>query len=206
MNQITGKDAPVEPDGTVAAGGGPWPRSAARWARNLGPSRISIVYLYAAGFVLFSLWIPDTWLSSVTPLSVLNIAFALPGMAAMAVLVPLVAGAFDLSIAGTMSAAAITTSCLLVNDNWSMWPAIAVGMLAALIAGTVNGFLVVVVRINSFIATLATNAVLGAYAEWRSGGVQITGFSKSFIELSARNIGDGVCSSTYQITTAITAR
>jgi ribose transport system permease protein len=50
----------------------------------------------------------------------------------------------------------------------------------------------VVVRINSFIATLATNAVLGAYAEWRSGGVQITGFSKSFINLSARNIGGGV--------------
>jgi ribose transport system permease protein len=150
------------------------------------------VYLYAAGFILFSVWIPGTWLSSVTPLSVLNISFALPGMAAIAVLVPLTAGAFDLSISGTMSASAITTTCLLVNDHWSMWPSIGIGMLAALVAGSVNGFLVVVVRINSFIATLATNAVLGAYAEWRSGGVQITGFSQAFTNLSARNIGGGV--------------
>lgn len=193
MNQITGKGAPVESDGTVgAADGRQSPRSALGWAHNLGPSRISIVYLYAAGFILFSVWIPSTWLSSVTPLSVLNISFALPAMAALAVLVPLTAGAFDLSISGTMSAAAITTTCLMVNDHWSMWSAIAVGMLAAVVAGVVNGFLVVVVRINSFIATLATNAVLGAYAEWRSGGVQITGFSNSFTELSARNIGGGV--------------
>lgn len=162
------------------------------WLRALGPGTISIVYLYAAGFLLFALWIPNTWLTGVTHQSVLNISFAVPGMAAMAVLIPLVAGTFDLSIAGTMSASAITTSWLLVDHHWSMWPAIAIGMLIALIAGLVNGFLVVVVRINSFIATLATNAVLGAYAVWRSGGIQITGFGNDFTQLSAKVVGGGV--------------
>lgn len=190
MSQITGKDASAGLDG--AADGGLSPHPVVGWVRQLGPSRFSIVYLYAAGFILFSLWVPGTWLTSVTHQSVLNISFALPGMAAMAVLIPLIAGTFDLSISGTMSASAVTTSCLLVNDNWSMWPAIGVGMLAALAAGVVNGVLVVAVRINSFIATLATSAVLGAYAEWRSGGVQITGFTQAFTQLSARNIGGGV--------------
>ena len=162
------------------------------WLHNLGPGTISIVYLYAAGFILFAIWIPDTWLSAVTHQSVLNIAFAIPGLAAMAVLIPLTAGTFDLSIAGTMSASAVTTSWLLVNHHWSMWPAIGVGMCVALIAGAVNGVLVVVVRINSFIATLATNAVLAAYAEWRSGGIQITGFPQDFTDLSAKVIGAGV--------------
>jgi ribose transport system permease protein len=169
-------------------------RSASRLAllRNLGPGRISIVYLYAAGFILFALWIPDTWLSSVTHQSVLNIAFAIPGLVAIAVLIPLTAGAFDLSVAGTMSASAVTTSWLLVGHQWSMWPAIGIGMCVALVAGTINGLLVVVVRINSFIATLATNAVLAAFAEWRSGGIQITGFPHEFTELSAKVIGGGV--------------
>lgn len=162
------------------------------WLRNLGPGTISIVYLYAAGFLLFAIWIPDTWLSPVTHQSVLNIAFAIPGLAAMAVLIPLTAGAFDLSIAGTMSASAVTTSWLLVNHQWSMWPAIGVGMVVALAAGVINGLLVVVVRINSFIATLATNAVLAAYAEWRSGGIQITGFTQEFTDLSGTAIGAGV--------------
>lgn len=162
------------------------------WLRSLGPGTISIIYLYAAGFILFAIWIPDTWLSPVTHQSVLNIAFAIPGLAALAVLIPLTAGAFDLSIAGTMSASAVTTSWLLVNEHWSMWPAIAGGMCIALIAGSVNGILVVVVRINSFIATLATNAVLAAYAEWRSGGIQITGFPNDFTRLSANDVGAGV--------------
>ena len=60
MNQITGKDASVEPDGAVGAGdGGSSRRLLPGWARDLGPSRLSIVYLYAAGFILFSVWIPS---------------------------------------------------------------------------------------------------------------------------------------------------
>lgn len=181
--------APDEATGDVPSPGG---RSVPTWLHAVGPGRISIVYLYAAGFILFALWIPGTWLTTVTHQSVLNISFAVPGLAAMAVLVPLAAGTFDLSIAGTMSASAITTAWLIVDHHWSMWPAIAIGMLAALVAGLVNGLLVVVVRINSFIATLATNAVLGAYATWRSGGIQITGFGQNFTNLSGHVVGAGV--------------
>ncbi len=194
MSQPTGDESsPGQHQPTDATPAAERPRRAGHgWPTALAPSRISIVYLYAAGFILFSVWIPNTWLSSVTHQSVLNISFAVPGMAAMAVLVPLVAGAFDLSISGTMSASAVTTSWLLVNHHWSMWPAIGIGMLGALVAGIINGILVVVVRINSFIATLATSAVFSAYAEWRSGGVQITGFPGDFTRLSAREVGAGI--------------
>ena len=158
----------------------------------LSPGRTSIVYLYVLGFVLFSLWIPDVWLSDITHRSVLNIAFAVPGIAALALLLPLSAGAFDLSVAGTISATAVTTASLMVNNAWGMWSAIAAGMVVALVAGLVNGLLVVVVGIDSFIATLATNAVLLAYAEWKSGGIQITGFSQDYVDLSAHPLFGGI--------------
>ncbi len=158
----------------------------------VSPGRISIVYLYVVGFVLFAVWIPDIWLTGTTHLSVLNIAFAVPGMAALAILLPLSAGAFDLSIAGIMSATAVTTASLMVNSHWGMWSSIALGMVVALVGGLVNGLLVVVVRINSFIATLATGAILSAYAVWKSGGIQITGFSDQYVNLSSHLLAGGV--------------
>lgn len=192
----TTTDQPTEPRAARSSSGGTASRrdrsgSRSVW-RSLGPGRISIVYLYVLGFLLFSVWIPDVWLSDVTHRAVLNIAFAIPGIVALALLLPLSAGAFDLSIAGTMSATAVTTASLMVNSDWGMWQAIGVGMLVALVAGLVNGLLVVVVGINSFIATLATNAVLLAYAEWRSGGVQITGFSDEYTDLAGHDVGGGI--------------
>lgn len=155
---------------------------------RLAPSRASIVYIYAAGFLLFAIWIPDLWFSWVTHKSVLNISFAVPAIVAVGLVVPLLTGAFDLSIAGVMSASAITSSWLIVDKGWSIYPAIGVAMVVSLLAGVVNGVLVVKVGINSFIATLGIGAVLNAYAEWRSGGLQITGLPNDFKDLARKEI------------------
>ena len=160
--------------------------------RRLTPSNASIVYIYAAGFILFAIWIPDLWFSWSTHKSVLNISFAVPAIVAVGLVVPLLTGAFDLSIAGVMSASAITSSWLIVDEGWSIYPAIGVALLVALLAGIINGVLVVHVGINSFIATLGFGAVLSAYAEWRSGGLQITGLPDDFKDIARAEIVFGV--------------
>ena len=157
------------------------------WSK-LGPGNISIVYLYAVLFILFAIWIPDLWFDGVTQRTVLNITFPARAILAVALVVPLLAGAFDLSIAGTMSLSAIMVSWLIVVQGWDMWPAMGVALLVALAAGALNAFLVVWVRINSFIATLGTGAVLLAFAEYVSGGVQITGLPDSFKDLARREL------------------
>ena len=159
---------------------------------RLSPSRASIVYIYGAGFLLFAIWIPELWFSWVTHKSVLNISFVVPAIVAVGLCVPLLTGAFDLSIAGVMSASAITSSWLIVDKGWSIYPSIAVAILVALIAGVLNGVLVVKVGIDSFIATLGVGAVLTAYAEWRSGGLQITGLPNNFKDLARAEIIFGI--------------
>ncbi len=175
---------------TVPAHG---PMGTRRSAFNgLSPSRASIVYIYGAGFLLFAIWIPELWFSWVTHKSVLNISFVVPAIVAVGLCVPLLTGAFDLSIAGVMSASAITSSWLIVDKGWSIYPSIAVAILVALIAGVLNGVLVVKVGIDSFIATLGVGAVLTAYAEWRSGGLQITGLPNNFKDLARKEIAFGI--------------
>lgn len=150
------------------------------WARKLSPGNISAVYLYAVMFVVFALWIPSLWLSWPTFTSTLNISFAVPTMVALALVLPLLAGLYDLSVGATMSATGITVAWLLVAQHWATVPAILVTMLLALVIGLINATLVVGVGISSFIGTLGMSSVLLAYATWRSNSEQWTGFPQSF--------------------------
>lgn len=163
-----------------------------RWSRTLGPANISIVYIYGLGFLLFAAVIPDLWLDPITHQSVLNISFAIPGIVALALVLPLLGGVFDLSIAGTISLSTITVSVLIVREGWSAPTAIMVTLVVCAVAGVVNGLLVVTVGIDSFIATLGTNAVLLAIAEWLSGGIQVTGLPAGFADLASRPLFAGV--------------
>lgn len=163
-----------------------------RWARSIGPANLSIVYIYVIGFVLFTVVTPDLWLSPVTHQSVLNISFAIPGIVALALILPLLGGVFDLSIAGTISLSTITVAVLVSRQGWSVPAAIAAALAVSCVAGVVNGILVVTIGINSFIATLGSNAVLLAIAEWLSGGIQVTGFPDGFNDLATGEVVPGV--------------
>ena len=84
-------------------------------------------------------------------------------MLGIAVLVPLAAGVFDLSIGATINICrrswsrccrpSTTGAC--GRRSWSPCS-------SASLIGVVNGFLVVVLKISSFIATLATATIIGA--------------------------------------------
>ena len=80
-------------------------RSPIKW-KTFHPRNIGVVYLYALITVGFTLWVPDTWLTWLTHRSVLN-QNAILVIVALGLLVPLSAGVFDLSIGGTVSAAAV---------------------------------------------------------------------------------------------------
>jgi ribose transport system permease protein len=167
-------------------------RSSRAWARKLGPGNISVVYIYALMFVVFTLWIPSLWLNWTTFTSTLNISFAVPTIVALALVLPLLAGLYDLSVGATMSATGITVAWLLVNEHWATVPAILVTMLLALVIGLLNALIVVRLRISSFIGTLAMSAILLAYSSWRSNSEQLTGFPQSFSNFGTNNVVGGI--------------
>ncbi len=157
-------------------------RSPIRW-RQFHPRNIGVVYLYGLIWLVFSLWVPDTWLTWLTHRSVLNQNAILLG-AAVGLLVPLAAGVFDLSIAGTISASAVVVSWGLVEAHWPIPVAILAALAVGVVAGNLNGFLVVKIRIDSFIATLGTGSILTAFAIWRSNNRSIIGFPEAFKSLA----------------------
>jgi ribose transport system permease protein len=151
--------------------------------RKLHPRNIGVIYLYAAAWLLYSLWVPDTWLTWLTHRSVINQQTILL-VVATGLIVPLASGVFDLSIAATMSATAVTVSWLLVDRQWAVPAAIAAAAALGLVIGAINAFLVVRIRIDSFIATLGISSVLTAFGVWRSGNRSIIGLPESFLALT----------------------
>lgn len=148
------RDAVEEPRG---AG-----RASAVW-RALSPLNISAIYLLIALLIYFSFQIPDL-LWSETTLKALMSEQAVAAMVALALTVPLAAGEFDLSVGPVLGVTGILVSWLIVDQGAGWGLACVVGLLFGLLAGAVNGVMVVSLKINSFIATLATTSVLAGVA------------------------------------------
>ncbi len=157
-------------------------RSPFKW-KKLHPRNIGVVYLYLLIWVVFSTWIPETWTTWLTHRSVLN-QNAVLMVVALGLLVPLSAGVFDLSIGAVISASSVTVGWGMVTMHWSVPFAVLVAMGVGLVVGTVNGFLIVKVKIDSFIATLGVSSILTAYSVWRSNNRSILGFPDSFKKLA----------------------
>jgi ribose transport system permease protein len=154
---------------------------------NLSVGRISGVYMGVVIIAVFSLWLPDVFPTVTTFQSVLS-GQAVTGIAAVGLLFALAAGAYDLSVGYTMSVVGISTALLFDSGmNWGL--AVLIGILIACAIGVVNGALVEFLGIDSFIATLATGALLQAAALGLSGARQITGFPKGFLHLSTASAG-----------------
>ncbi len=67
--------------------------------------------------------------------------------------------------------------------------AIILSIIAALIIGSVNAFVVVKLGVDSFIATLGMGSVLDGLQQWISGGNNIIfGISPKFLDISSAQI------------------
>ena len=95
---------------------------------------------------------------------VLDTAVAL-GIGGLAVALLMIAGQYDFSIGVVALASSLLSALLISNSGWGTWPALLVSLGAALCVGLINGLLVVVTGVHSFLVTLATFLVLQGFTQ-----------------------------------------
>ncbi len=156
---------------------------ATRLRRTLSPRNVGALYLFVALFVLFALWVPDTFLTKAVWRTVLDQG-ALTAIVAMALVLPLAAGAFDLAIGAEVGFGAIFVAWLLAKQGVAVGPAIAITVAAGALIGAVSGFLITWIKIDSFIATLGVSSVLLAGISWVSQSQQILNLGPSFQDVA----------------------
>jgi ribose transport system permease protein len=149
-----------------------------RLRSSLSVRNIGAVYVLIVICVVFSIWAPRTFPVMATVKQVLD-DNAITGLAALALIVPLSTQTFDLSFAYVMSLSGVTAAHLVVSDNANVVVALLAGIGVALIIGFINGFVVVVMRIDSFIGTLATGSLVEAFISFVTGDNTINSVSLS---------------------------
>ena len=145
-----------------------------RWLRHtLSPARIGVVYVLIVLIAVFSLLMPDIFPNGATVRQILN-GNSVAALAALSIVVPLSTGVFDISGTFTMALSGIMASSLIVYSGFPVWLAVLLAILASLAVGVFNGIIVVILKIDSLIGTLAGGFVITAMVQWRSGNRTVT--------------------------------
>jgi len=151
---------------------------------RLGLDRFSALYLWAAFMIIFGVWKTDTFLSWTSAKLILGENVSI-GILALAFLIPFCASTFDLSIGAVMSLS-VVTMCFLSDEasrsfNMPVGLAALISLGVCTLVGVLSGFVVVKLKVNSFIATLGIGQLITAIVLKLSFNRQITGtFSKTF--------------------------
>lgn len=172
------------PSGNEAGGGKP------TWRRQLSFTNIGIVYVLIALITIFSIWAPSTFPTWQTAKTILN-QNAVAGLIALALVMPLSARMFDLSVGNLMGLCNVLVAWLLVDKGVGIVPAIALTIVAGIALGVFNGLVVVVAGIDSFIGTLATGSLMAAVISLLSKDQAIIGnqLNGTFGSIATTSIG-----------------
>jgi ribose transport system permease protein len=142
--------------------------------RVLSPRRLSAVYLLVLFFAVFGALEPRTFLTSTT-LKLVFVQGVVTCVLALAFLVPLVAGVYDLAIGAVMSLSVAVVVYLNIHTRIPVAGVAVIALAACTFAGFVSGFVVVRLRVSSFIATLGMSQVLLAVVLLISANQELVG-------------------------------
>lgn len=160
--------------GAQAPGGSPSPAGLLSRIALSKRFQGSITFLaFIAVFIAYDLWLGDKFANiDARSLDVhQNVPILLLGLA---VLVTLIAGQFDLSVASMATLTTYLVIGLKIKQDWPFALVIAACLAIGLVGGLVNGLLVVRLRVNTFIATLGTGGIFDGLASVYGKGTQLS--------------------------------
>ncbi len=124
--------------------------------------------------ILFSVLLPDTFPTALNARAILG-EKAIIALLSLAVMLPMMAGRIDLTVGyGIVLWHVLAISLQTVYGL--PWPiAVLLVLAGGALLGLINGVMVELAQIDSFIATLGTGTILYALALWHTGGRQVIG-------------------------------
>jgi ribose transport system permease protein len=138
--------------------------------------RYGLVGAWIAVIVVFSALKPDTFATSSNVAAILG-SQAVLVVLTCALLIPLTAGDYDLSITGVLTLSQMMIGILNTRHGISVYVCIVLALLVGALVGLVNGAFVVIFGVDSFIVTLGMGTFLGGVVLWISNSETFAGIS-----------------------------
>jgi len=160
----------------------------ARAGRSLAPrvmsvfERYGLVWMLVLLVVFFGVWpeTSDTFLSTAN-LRNLVAGQAVIAIAALATLIPLVAGQFDVSIGSVTVAISIAVAALSTEAGLPLAVALAGGIVLAALIGLVSGSIVAYVRADPIVITLGTATLVSGLGALYTDNESIVGIPQDLV-------------------------
>jgi ribose transport system permease protein len=158
-----------------------------RVARTLPIYGLPILTVLLIAF--FSVLLPQSFPTAINARSILSDK-AIIALLSLAAMIPMMAGRIDLTIGFGIVMWHILAISLQVMYGLP-WPvACLIVILCGGLGGLINGMLVEVAQIDSFIATLGTGTILYALALWHTEGRQVIGtLPQGFVDINGISLG-----------------
>ena len=147
--------------------------------------RFSPIAIFLALFIIMTIVSP-TFLQRASVMNLLK-QCAVYGILAIGETFVIMTGGIDLSVSAVCGFTGCFVSYLNANAGMSAGVAILLGLIVALVVGLINGVLTAIVDIPDFIATLGTQTILSGLALLITGGLSITGISKTITVVGGKS-------------------
>lgn len=114
--------------------------------------------------ILFCALKPDSFATSTNMKMILGSVAPLRIMLALGIMIPLIAGDYDMSAGATMALSSMVVAHVYQVMNMPLVVAITMGILSGALIGALNGFIVTKFNINPFIVTMGTQTLVSGLA------------------------------------------
>ncbi len=155
--------------------------------KRLGLDKYSALYLSGVFILIFGFLRPETFLTWTSLKTVLdnNIIY---GVLAIAFLVPLATGTYDLSIGTLVTMSLVITNWFAKNTSLPHVLGMCIALAVCAFTGFLSGFVVVKLRVNSFIATLGMSQIITGFVYYTSEQTISGALSKSYQRIGTREV------------------
>ena len=157
-------------------------RAGRRRASNLDlAQRVALPVAWLALIVIFGILSPDTFLT-IANFQTMFGSQAVLLILTLALIVPLTAGDYDLSVAGILGLSAMLIAVLNAQHGVPIVLAVLIALAVGALIGLINGALMIYFGIESLIVTLGMGTVLGGITLWISDSSTISGVSTHLVD------------------------
>lgn len=156
-------------------------------AKTAGPGlayqieRFALLGVWLLTIVGFGIGQPESFLSWGN-FAVMFASQAPLALLALALIVPLTAGDYDLSVGATVTLSAMLIGVLNAQQGMPIGWVIAIALAAGAFVGAVNAFFIVYFRIPSLVVTLGTASLISGIVTWLSNSSTISGISERLVD------------------------
>lgn len=123
------------------------------------PERFALIGVWLILIIFFTVTVGDTFFTLANLSNMLG-SQAVLLVLALGLIIPLRANIYDLSMASVMTLSAVIVASGYVLYGWPLWMAVILALLAGVLIGTINGFIVTKFDIDPFIITLGVGTVV----------------------------------------------